>query len=218
MATLVQMRTRVRDWLSVTSARLPDSYCNDLINDACREIYRNYDLRFNETLQTSGSTVAGTATYALPATFSRVIAVRIVTGGDFTAWTQLNQLSYGDFIAKYGFPASTTSGDPVDFAIASSGATPLMFGPTPSRVNVYYIDFYEIPADLTADGDVNSLLTSDYQPVLYKALAKACKFMLEDDRSAVFEIEYQAAMRNLLTEHNRTRWSGKATPQMIEPM
>lgn len=215
------MRTKVRDWLSVTSTRLPDPYCTDIINDVCRQIAQNYDLRFHEVVDVSFNTVVGTRSYAENADFSRPLDVRLREQTDATKWSTLNQLSYGDFVAKYGGSSGSASsqGDPVDYAIfAGAGTTILFLGPTPGRVVTIEQDYYTIPADLVADGDSNKLTTNAAQLVLYKALALASKFMLEDDRAAVFEEEYQREMRNLLTEHSRARWSGKAVPRLMEPM
>lgn len=215
----------MRDWLVVPSTtRLPDSYITDVINEACREIARQHDLRQLET-SSSVALVAGTQAYALPATFARPRFTYIINPDDSTKIEFLNQISYDEFRDKYGIAASSTQADPVEYTIWGNVTAPLLVGPTPDQSITLWLDYYAIPVDLAADGDSNALtadasanaLTAPWHAVLYRAIARASRFMLEDERAAMFDHEYQIELDKVLAEQNRARWSAKSFPQMREP-
>lgn len=219
--TLVQMRTKVRDWLATSTTRLPDTNLTEIVNMAIREICRTTDLRLNG-VETSVSLVAGTQSYVLPSAlgqFSRPFFAFIIDPNDSNSMIALKEVSYEDFRAKWGITNQVARGTPEEYTIRDAGAAalPLYVGPTPDTAITMWFDAYVLPADLSADADHNDV--TDYAPdmVFYKSASLASQFMLEDERAIQFQQQYEQERRRVLHEHGRARYAGMPAPQMTEP-
>jgi len=216
--TLLQMRTKVRDWLATSSTRLPDSNLTDIINIAQREIFRTRDLRFGEFHGTPSFT-NGTPTVAIPvvgaggADFLRPIIWWYTTLTNPAAITILSEISFDEYREKYQNSASPT-GEPIEFAIFNAS---LYLGPIPDRTVVTQLDFYGVPADLSADADHNDLTDFGWEALLFKSLSMASQFMLEDDRGLYFERMANKYLDQLSHDHGRSRHTARRFAQAVEP-
>lgn len=216
--TLVQMRTRIYDWLATTTTRLPAANLTDIINMAVREIARNHDLRLLE-VESTVSLVQGTASYALPAVggaFSRPFNAYLLDPNDTTQIITLNQVSYDDFRAKWGITTSVAQGVPEDWTIFTDTLA-LRVGPTPNAAMSLLVDYFIIPSDLSLDAEHNALTDYATDAVFYKAAALASIFMLEDERAVMFDQMYQREIAHVLNEQGRSRYGAMGFPQMTEP-
>lgn len=200
MATFAELKTKVADWLSVSTARLPVSVAGDLINMQQRELLRLHDLRFGEISDTF-ATVASTREVTLPATFSRPLKLWYL---DSTAGlVTVNPIPEIDvFLRRY--PDPTKTGSPVHFTIFGNQ---LWLGPTPGGVQTINRAYYGVLPDLVADGDSNDFTVRAWEVLLWGALVFATKYLIEDPRTPVFQENLDRTLSQLLTEHSRARYS-----------
>lgn len=220
--TLTNLQTYVRDWLSTSSTRLPDSNLTQIINLSIREIAQSYDLRFMEK-ETSIALSDGVAGYALPGPagvdhFSRPILAYLLDPADTTKILPMKQVSYEEFRDHWGIATSETEATPTEFCIFGNSSTAVLVGATPDQSITMYMAYYYVPTDLAAGGDSNDITNYAWEAVLYKALALASRFMLEDDRAVMFDGMFRGAIGRLLIEHGRSRYTAKPFPQMQEPV
>lgn len=218
MATLTNLRDYMRDWLSTSSTRLSDSAATQCINIAIREILRTRDLSFAEAIITQAIT-SGDNDYALSAIsatdpISRVWAIYYQSPTNSSAFVRLNEISFEEFQAKYGHVAAMSSGSPVDWAIYGDV---VYLGPTPDSSFNAYVVVNKLFADLSTGSDHNNLTDYGWEAVLFRALAYACQYMLEDDRWQMFAAMAERHLAELEREHRARKYVGKSAPQLQEP-
>lgn len=197
------LKTRLADWMGAANAvRFPQTVRGDLINIALRELCRLYDTRYNETSDTL-ATVAGTASYTLPATWSRPYELWYLhpTSGDRVV---VDFLLKQEFTRNY--PDPTDRDLPAHFTV---WGTSLYLGPTPDRVLTINRDYYAILAELSADGDTNAFTTNAWEAVLFRALADASRYGIEDARVPMWKDRAQELADQLVIEHTRARSTGR---------
>ncbi len=200
MATFGELKAKVGDWLSASTARLSDTVRGDLINMQQRELLRLHDLRFGEFSDDS-VTPSGSRASTLPANFSRPLMFWRL--GSTGALIQLNQIQEIDtFIGRY--PDGTKMGTPVDFTIYGNEA---WFGPTPSTAIAYSRLYYGSLPDMVSDGDSNQFTIRAWEVLLWGALVFATTYLIEDARAPIFQANYDRTLSQLLTEHSRARAS-----------
>lgn len=151
--TLLQMRTDARERADMAggaaAAFASDTLLTRWVNDACKELYdklvaaRGGDYyAARDTL----SLVAGTASYALPATFFQLLAVQIDYGGDVC---DLGRYELREEALLLSAPVST---DPRALRWRLESQT-MRFAPTPAVASTVRLVFVPAFADLVNDGD-----------------------------------------------------------------
>lgn len=149
--TLVQMREGVRKFANVQGAtalqRHPDADLNDYVNRALGSLHRKLteavpDQRFLATSSTT--TVDGTSTYALPATFESLLLVELTAQGVkrwLTAYEPHEHAALTD-------PSLSYAGVPVAYRLAAGNIELL---PTPTDAYTLLIWYLPASSNLTAD-------------------------------------------------------------------
>ena len=151
--TRTQIRANVRR-LSDTGgtnalARHPDADLNEYIDIALGSLHRALsegivDQRYLSS--TTVSTVAGTLTYALPATFDHLISVDISANGH-KSWLAAYEMHERPMLTS---PDATTSGVPVAYRLRGAN---IEYLPSPSGVYSSVLWYVPTPTQFTADGD-----------------------------------------------------------------
>lgn len=185
MSTLIQLRTDVL-LQGFEQTRL-GSVIDAKLNEGLQRVARRLLIRFEE-VDYAISTVASTATYAIPSDLLRVRSVRDTTTP--------RQLSVVDVTDMDSYVAS--SGRPRIYAIDASN---LRFYPTPDAVYSMSLRYWKNPATLVNDTDIPGI-PADYHDLL-ATWAKARLYEYEDDVSmaqyfqAKFTTDLNAAAADL---------------------
>jgi hypothetical protein len=207
--TLADLRTKLTDWLQITSDRMSASVQTDLINLAQKEILRDFDLGYEETSDTF-ATVVGTETYTPPATFQRPLLFWYYDSTG--ALREMTEVSRARFIDKYKQEGVST-GPPAEYAIWDGI---IYLGPTPDAVYTINREYMQTFVDLSADSDHNDLTDNAWELLLYKALILSSDYTLEDGRTALWQARFREVLGALLGAQVRTRTAG-APLQTQEP-
>lgn len=200
--TFEQLKAEIRSWLGVDANRMSDATCGSLINMAQADL-RTLDLRFFETTATL-TPQANTPNTALPTRWSRPLSMYYLSGGEKA---DIEYLSREEFLALYPVPTETGS-EVKHYTIWGSN---FYWGPTPDSNLTVYHDYMADLADL-ADGspnNTNALISGNWQALLFKALAYACTFIIEDNRKSQFVSEASAQELKLQILHSRAKSSGR---------
>lgn len=200
--TYKQLRDALGNWLGANAVRLPDAIRGDCVNLAIRELCRLHDSRYNEVSDTL-ATVSGTASYALPATWSRPYQLWYLDP-DTNTRRDLTYKSKEEFDTLY--PDGTELGKPSIFTVWGAS---LLLAKTPDRVLTVHRDYYTILADLSADGDTNGFTTNVWEVVLFKALSDVSRYGVEDARIPVWQARARELEQQFLIEYSRGRSAGR---------
>jgi len=200
--THVQLRDRLGDWLGANAKRVAHSVRTDILNIAQKELCRQYDLSFNEVLDTF-DTIGGTNTYALPANFSRPYEFWYIDP-DTQGVQSVTFLLLDEF--DHVYPDSTKTGKPRHFTTWGGN---LYFGKTPDRVLTIHRAYYAYLADLSADSDSNALTVNAWEVLLFKGLGDMTRYGIEDERIPVWAARGTELEMQLVREHARAKSAGR---------
>lgn len=154
------------------------------LNDAIQDILRKASVPARE-VSTTITTVAGTATYSLPAATERILSV---LGADGTELDQIDRQDV-DPIAV---------GDPSAFALYG---TDVIFSPVPAAAATYTVLYTGLPTADLVSANVVSTMTGipDNYAQAAVSFARSRLFALEDDAemSAFWRAEYERDLRAL---------------------
>lgn len=149
--------------------------------------------------ETTFTTTASGDYTALPADFGEMVSISTGVG-------RLDQVS-GQVFA--GYPAIT--GDPRSFSIVNNS---IAFAPHNATTPITMVYRKRVPA-LTAAAPTNWLLARAPDVYFYGVMAEACGFDVEDQRAAKFEVEFERALDELITDGMRRRFgSGPIAPRI----
>lgn len=195
LATYTDLQAAVIAWLhrDDLAAVVPDFI-------ALAESRMNRALRVRQQVTTTTlSTVAGTATVALPASWLEFESLRLVTPN----W-QVEHLPRGQFVDAH--PTSDT-GAPTHYVIDGSN---IVLGPKPDAVySIEAVYFAAVPA-LSGGNPTNWLLTAWPNLYLFAALSESAPFIGQDERVQVWEAKYAVELQAAITADARARSSGSA--------
>lgn len=197
--TYAQLRTALGSWLGMNTTRLPDDVRGDMVNLARRELCRLHDMTFNEVSDTF-ATVAGTYLYALPAVWSRPYQMWYLDP-DTGVRVEILYKSKEEFDIL--FPDSTTQGKPSVYTVWTGS---ILLAKTPDRVLTVNRDYYTVLADLVNDADVDPL---PWEAVLFKALADASAFGIEDARIPLWQARAREIINGLTIAERRAKSAGR---------
>lgn len=160
------------------------------------EVRLNRDLRtrFQET-QIALSTVAGTATVALPSDYLEARGMVRLTAPQ----ANLTYRTPADLSALYG----PNSGAPAAYTVIGSN---FKFGPVPDAVYSVELTYLaKVPA-LSAAVPTNWVLTDGPDLYLYATLLESAPYLQEDARITVWGQLYDAALDRVQQQDERARW------------
>lgn len=200
--TLTELQTAIGDFLSTSTGRLSTANRTLLVNLSRRYLTRQFDLRVGETSATF-NTVASTKSYALPTGYSRPLQLWYVSPSTGER-IQVNPIDQkAEFDNLYPSP-TTVLGLPIDFTV---WGTNFQLGPTPDQIVTVNVDYYKTPADFTAGADHDDLTDNYWEAVLFRALAEASRYMIEDERAPMWEERARFFEGQLVQEQSRARFS-----------
>lgn len=193
IGTFSELKAAVASWIkrSDLTASIPDFI-------TLAEARFNRELRTRQQMTgTSLVCTPGTATIALPAGWAEFISLKLANPSRVLVPRSVR--------AEAEAYIDTETGAPVSYAIQGSD---IVLGPTPdldySIATVYYAN---VPA-LSDGAPTNWLLTAAPMLYLAAAMAEACPFVWNDERTQVWEGKYMAELESLRTADRRASQSG----------
>ena len=159
-------------------------------------IARELRLRM-QLVSTTLQTVAGSGDIDLPEGLLELKAIA------YTDWWRLDIGSLEQVYAARQYPPVESRAT----VYAVQGST-LALAPVPSAAVDISITYYAKFDILTNPDDTNWLLTNHPSIYLFAVLAEAQPFMLDDDRTALWEAKYAADREALKTSDQRAAYSG----------
>lgn len=192
ISTYAELKTAVGSWLNRAdlTSRIPE-----FIFNAHASIFRTLRVREMETVDPAFSI---TGEYvALPATWCETRSIYLNT-------SPKRQLSYMDPDAQT-FLFSSGTGVPTYYTVVGSN---FRFGPVPSGTYTATLVYYAKPAQMTADGDTNWLLTANPDVYLFRALIEAQGFLQDPQQAQTWAAAYSNARGELNAQSSRAKFGG----------
>jgi hypothetical protein len=197
IATYSDLQTSVANWLKRSDLT---SIIPDFITLAEARIARDLRLR-RQVTNTALSTVAGTQTVSLPGDF---LEMENITLTNTTPPAALSVVT--PEIMDRKFPNGYVTGQPVVYTIVGDA---IQFGPTPDAVYTVSLDYYQRFAALSAT-PTNWLLTNHPGVYLFGALAEGAPYLMEDERTPLWDTKYRAEVAALQQADDAALRSGSA--------
>ena len=197
LATYSDLQTSIANWLKRTdlTAIIPD-----FISLAEARIARDLRLRAQVTATTL-TTVAGTQAVTLPSNF---LDAENITLSSVTPAASLSVVTPEILDRRY--PSNYGNGQPTIYCVIGSQ---LLLGPTPDGVYSISLDYYQRFAALSAT-PTNWLLTNHPNIYLFAALAEGAPYLMEDERSQLWEAKYRGDVAVLQQTDDAAVRSGSA--------
>lgn len=177
-ATLLSLRTQVRERADIENAttRHTDAQLNEIINQSWADLHEELTISNEDYLvsSTTTNTVAGTDTYALPATFYKLRGIFVSLGG-FLEQLQPFALQQLD---EYQYTGGWISGAPIAYHLLGAN---LMVKPTPTGVYTLTIYFTPAPVKMTVDADTVDGVAGWEEFVVWDSVVRV---LVRDDRDA----------------------------------
>lgn len=196
LTTYAGLKASVASWLKRSD--LTD-IIPDLIKMAESRIARDLRLR-RQIVSANLSLIAGTQGVELPSDWLEFENVTL--NGDPPR--QLTYVNIEHLDTKY--PSSWT-GMPAVYTLEGNQ---ILFGPTPDAAYTAGVYYYGRMAALSADDDTNWLLTNHPSIYLFAALAESAPFIMDDERSVIWEGKYAKDMNELQNSDDSAMFSGTA--------
>jgi len=224
--TFAALKTAIGEWLDVNETELPLAVRGDIINWVVKSYCRNRESRFGEADDTF-LTVAETRDYAEPDRFSKPRKFWYVHP-DSGAVVVLGQLNKDKFDEKFpgsvvyrtggpyvvaGVDTTLILGDPTHYTLWGGN---ILLAPVPNRVITIFRDYWEWPAELSADGDTNKMTIVDDDYVLFKSLVDSSAYGIEDQRMPMWAARALKIEAELDSEDSRRLQTGRSS-QSEEP-
>lgn len=157
----------------------------------------------NQVTSANLSTVAGTQTVALPTDLLEMDNIGISSS---SPPRMLHYLTPEAMDEK--FPNAYWTGTPATYTIIGNN---LLLGPTPDAVYTVQVDYFARFPTLSGGGSTtNWLLTYHPDVYLFAALAEASNYMMDEQRTAMWESRYMRAVEALNTADDTSGRSGSS--------
>lgn len=221
MATLEEVRDRVRATANVGSTRLGDDRLNEIINDAVREIASTSRLNFSEKSLTV--TLADGVSDYQPADSAGPIEKPVLwtyTSSTDNMVREIKQTTIEGLRSAAADPALFADATvPFVYAVwgSANGIPILRVWPTPTDDLDTTLDCRISFFELEDDDDENDVTNYAYDAVTYLTLLLASAYLENDDRAEVWDRQYSRAFKRLKLSHGSARISGSARRSMKEP-
>lgn len=169
--TLAQLKSQARDRADMANSQfVSDSELVNYINASIAELHdlliAAYDSDYFITEYTF-STVAGTATYALPADFYKIRGIDSRINGD--SWASIQPFNFNERNANNELVAYLSFGNNIRYRLVGSN---LMLSPTPTGVYNMKMWYIPVATKLTLDADTLSDLNQYAEYVIVDAAIK----------------------------------------------
>lgn len=193
------LKTAIADWLD----RDDLSSQIDTFIDLCEsQIYRELRIRPMETALSE--TISG-GTASVPTGYLELRFAYIDL--DRTVWLQM--VDPGWIYANY--PTRASSGRPL--YIARDGDS-FIFGPYPDSGYTIKGSYYAKLDALSASNETNWFVTNAPDLLLFGSLVAATPYVGDDERAVVWKVQYEEAMRAVMEQDRKERWSTRVPMQM----
>lgn len=203
--TFLNLQNDLATWLSVDEVSLPTAVRKDIINIAQREFFLDFNTKFNE-VESTLALIQGQEDYSVPTGFKHHISFWYTNAqGSRIDLEYKNKPAFDDL-----HPDTSVEGEPAVFTIWADN---LRIGPTPDAAYTLNTLYYNIPADLVADGDTNKLTNEAWEVLLWGALKLSESFGVNDERMPMWNTLYIQATRRFASESKRStsfRFQGRA--------
>lgn len=209
--TFETLKARILDWLAADATRLPDAVRGDCINLIQRRVMRNHDLRFGETADTL-ALVANDHDYNLPVGWRSPLSLWYINPGT-DARIDLVRKTKDEFDALYPDPTAGTD-TPINYTVWGGL---IYFGPTPNQSLTLNLNYYKVLPDLVdgSPNNTNDFVDEAWDVLFYGAMEEACKYLLEDQRAAIYGGKFLELEADLAGEHQREKSSGRVAQSRI---
>jgi hypothetical protein len=221
VATLVELRSRIRDTANIDSNRISDTRLNEIINDAIAEISSSSRLAFSEK-SIPVTIVAGTTDYQ-PVDAEGPLERPILwwyTHPTFGGIREIKQSTLEGVRTAVGTdPDSVITGIPQVYTIWgwANDMPILKIWPTPAEDLVTTLDCRIRFTAMTLDAQYNDVTVSASDAVVYLALLLSAPYMENDDRMDTWDRMYSRSIKRIRQAHSSARYSGSARRSMKEP-
>lgn len=196
LTTYAGLKASVASWLKRSDLT---TIIPDLVALAEARIAR--DLRLRRQIVSADITLtAGTQGVDLPADWLEFENVTLAANPP----RQLTYVNIEHLDSKY---PSTWTGTPAVYTLEGNQ---ILFGPTPDAAYTANVFYYGKFAALSADSDTNWLLTNHPSVYLFACLAEAAPYLMDDERSVLWEGKYAKDMNELQTADDAAMFSGTA--------
>ena len=146
----------------------------------------------NLTVNTS-TMVAGSSVIAKPARWHKTVSMNITVAG--TRQPVLNRRY--EYLREY-WPDPTAQGTPAFYA--DYDYTNWLVAPTPDTAYAFEVLYYERVQPLDSSNQTNWFTIYAPQALLYGSLLQAMPFLKNDERSPMWQQQYEAIMQTLMAE------------------
>jgi hypothetical protein len=221
VATLVELRSRIRDTANIDSNRISDTRLNEIINDAIAEITSSSRLAFAE--KTIAVTLTTGITDYQPADSEGAVEKPVLWTYIDPTWNsvcEIKQTTIEGLRTNLGSdPTVSSSGTPMLYAIWGwSNDMPIFrVTPTPDADLVTSLDCRIKFTALSLDAQYNDVTVSAADAVTYLSLLLSAPYLENDDRTDTWDRMYSRAVSRLRRSHSSARYSGSARRSMKEP-
>ena len=147
----------------------------------------------NLTVNTS-TMVAGTSIIDKPARWHKTVSMNITVAGQ----RQPVLIRTYEYLRNY-WPDGTVTGIPVYYA--DYDYTHWLVAPTPASAYAFEVVYYERVQPLDSTNQVNWFTIYAPQALLYGSLLQAMPFLKNDERSPMWQAQYDAIMATLINEN-----------------
>lgn len=196
--TYANLQTAVLTWLARPGDTLISGSVPDMITLFEAEARRQLYTRLGETT-TNLTTVAGTATLALPALFAEARTVRIDS-------SPVDRLTYATPEEIDAVWVGSTQAQPIVYTIEGAN---IRFAPTPDSAYTVVFNYVAgVPALATTNP--NWLLTNHPDSYLFGTLVEAEAFIGNDERVGEWLQRRNASLVSIMAADRKQRWSGSA--------
>lgn len=204
--TLAQLKSQARDRADMTnSSFVSDSELVNYINASIAELHdlliAAYDSDYFITEYTF-STVANTATYALPADFYKIRGIDSRINGD--SWASIQPFNFNERNSNNELVAYLSFGNNIRYRLVGSN---LMLSPTPTGVYNMKMWYIPVATKLTLDADTLSDLNQYAEYVIVDA---AIKMMAKEEGDVSVLAAQKAELRRRIEVMGQNRNADKS--------
>ena len=197
--TYYKLYAELQDWLEDDDLEFEGEIPNVIALGELR-LLRDLDLTIFDIVDTSISFAVGTRLYTKPTIALGFIAPRAIWYEDVNNETVWLERRTPDWLQDY-WPTAASNGTPQYYAEYSE--TQWAFAPTPDAIRTLNLRLISRPAGLS-DATLTTWLSDNIADALFKAcLAEAEKFVMAEERAAVWEQDYIRYIPTAMREAHR---------------
>ena len=201
--TYANLQTSILDWLARPGDTLVSGAVPDMITLFESEARDRLRTRFNENASSTITTVAGTATAAVPSMFEGARELLLQPGAGVDDQQVLVYKTPENM--DNDNPIETTHQRPTFYTIEG---TNFRFAPTPDAVYTIRVTYMQGLPALSNSNTTNWLLTNYPDAYLNGSLAVASMYIGHDERMSEWAGLADNSLNRIIMSDQKTRWSG----------